>query len=98
MIPKQTDNNHIRYVLNQEIDKEKWDACLLSSDNPLIYARSSFLNSMCRYWDGLVLNDYEAIMPLPWGRKWRVRYIYSPYFVVAGGVFGKGVNAELIAA
>jgi len=51
---------------------------------------------MCRHWDALVLNDYKAVMPLPWNKKWGIYYLYSPYYVVAGGVFGKDITGEML--
>lgn len=86
----------IRYLPHRQINKEKWDTCLQSSNNPLIYASTLYLDAMCKQWDALVLNDYEAIMPLPWNSKWGISYIYSPFFVIAGGVFGKDISAETV--
>src|SRR4030095_2087286 len=44
----------------------------------------------------LVLNDYEAIMPLTWNRKYSFYYLYQPTFTASLGVFGKNLNKELI--
>lgn len=55
----------------------------------MIYAESVYLDNLCEHWDGLVLNDYEAVMPLPWKKKWGIRYLYQPAFIQQGGVFGK---------
>ncbi len=86
----------IRYLPYHKIDKTKWDICLQASVNPLIYATSLYLDNMCTQWDGLVMNDYEAIMPLPWNSKLGIRYVYSPFFVIGGGVFGKNLTADKI--
>lgn len=77
------------YVPYKEIDKNKWDACISQSLNGLIYARSFYLDSMAANWDGLVLNDYEAIMPLTWKKKLQINYLYQPAFIQQGGVFSK---------
>ncbi len=92
----QTSANDIRYLANGEIDKHKWDKCLQAADCPLIYATSVYLDNMCLHWDALVMNDYQAVMPLPWNRKWGIRYLYSPYFVIGGGVFGNNLSAETV--
>lgn len=89
---------NIRYVRNRLIDKGKWDACILSSDLPLIYATSTYLDGMCHQWDALITDDYAVVMPLPWKKKWMLAYVYSPYFVIAGGVFGKEVSEALLTA
>lgn len=42
---------------------------------------------MATNWDGLVLDDYEAVMPLPWRKKLQIRYLYQPPFIQQGGIF-----------
>lgn len=81
---------------NQEIDKVKWDACITRADNGLIYARSFYLDKMSEHWDGLVLGDYEAVMPLTWNKRFTIRYLYQPPFTACLGVFGNDLNAEVI--
>jgi hypothetical protein len=71
----------IRYLQNQEIDKSKWDKCIKESPNGLIYAASIYLDHMCETWDAIVINDYEAVMPIPLKKKYGVRYVYQPPFV-----------------
>lgn len=85
----------IRYLKNNEIDVKKWDACVEQSPNGLLYASSFFLNNLCM-WDALVLNDYEAVMPLPKRKKWGVEYIYNPAYAAQCGVTGNNINTEII--
>ena len=47
---------------------------------------------MAANWDGLVLNDYEAVMPLTWRQKLGIKYLYQPAFVQQGGIFS---NSQL---
>ena len=89
---------HIRYLRRQDIDPAKWDACLDRAPNGLIYGRSFYLDQMAMRWDGLVLNDYEAVMPLPWNKKWGFYYCYQPYFCTALGVFGEEPRALPVTA
>lgn len=77
----------ITHLTYQQIDKKKWDGCINQSRNRLIYAQSFYLDAMAENWDALVLNDYEAVMPLTWKKKWGVRYLYQPAFMQQGGVF-----------
>ena len=88
--------NHIQYFSHKEIDKTKWDACIKQAPNGLIYAYSFYLDAMARYWDALVLNDYEAVMPLTWNKKYGFNYLYQPAFNASLGVFGKNVDEELV--
>jgi hypothetical protein len=77
----------IRYISNEAIDKAKWDACIERSTNGLIYAYSWYLGHMSKHWDALVLNDYEAVMPLTWNKKMGIRYLYQPHFCASLGIF-----------
>lgn len=86
----------IRYIAYQQIDKLKWDACIDTADNGLVYAYSFYLDTMAKHWDALVLNDYEAVMPLTWNKKYGVAYLYQPFFAASLGVFGRKLSAALV--
>lgn len=82
----------IQYVPHNKIDKVKWDSCIKNAANGLIYAYSFYLDSMAKHWDALVLNDYEAVMPLTWNSKFGIRYLYQPFLTAQLGVFGSGFS------
>lgn len=86
----------IRYITYQQIDKVKWNACIDNAGNGLIYAYSFYLDTMAKHWDALVLNDYEAVMPLTWNKKYGIAYLYQPFFTASLGVFGNMLNAVLV--
>ena len=79
----------IHYIEHKDIDFEKWDACVANSFNRLIYGFSWYLDVVCDDWDALVLNDYEAVFPLPKRKKWGIEYVYHPFFCQQLGVFSK---------
>ena len=79
----------IQYIENKNINFKKWDACIASSFNRLIYGFSWYLDVVCDDWDALVLNDYEGVFPLPKRKKWGIDYIYQPFFCQQLGVFSK---------
>ncbi len=79
----------IRYIQQTAIDKNKWDECIDHSVNGLIYGYSWYLDAMADQWDALVLNDYEAVMPLTWNKKYGILYLFQPYFCASLGVFSK---------
>jgi hypothetical protein len=81
--------NNIRYLQRIDIDEDAWNRCIDTADNGLIYAYTYYLDVMCSAWDALVLNDYEAVMPLPWRKKWGISYLYQPFFTPVLGIFGK---------
>jgi len=38
-------------------------------------------------WDALVEDDYTAVMPLPWKKKYSFRYVYQPLNCQQLGIF-----------
>jgi len=84
----------VEYLKNENIDKRKWDFCIDNAANGLIYGKSFFLDSMCVNWDGVVVGDYEAVMPLTWKKKWGIPYLYQPAFLQQGGIFFKTELSE----
>ncbi|HEX7902515.1 MAG TPA: hypothetical protein VF487_01460 [Chitinophagaceae bacterium] len=90
------DTSHIQYFTHREIDKKKWDDCIDKAENGVIYACSFYLEHMSPGWDGLVLGDYEAVMPLTWKKKYGIHYLYQPFLTAQSGVFGKNITAHLV--
>jgi len=84
---------NLQIIPSHKIDNAKWEACLAANANGLIYASFAYLNSMADNWSGLIINDYESIMPLPWRRKWSVTYLYTPPFIQQLGLIG---NTSLV--
>jgi lipid II:glycine glycyltransferase (peptidoglycan interpeptide bridge formation enzyme) len=89
-------SSNIQYYSRQEIDTQKWDACVERAGNGLIYAYSFYLDHMARNWDALVLNEYEAVMPLPWNKKYGVSYLYQPFLTAQLGVFGNNLSSSFV--
>ncbi|MEO7265537.1 MAG: GNAT family N-acetyltransferase [Ferruginibacter sp.] len=79
----------IKYVSYHDLDKQKWDDCIASSVNGLIYAKSFFLDAVAAQWDAVILNDYEAVMPVCCKQKWGIKYLYQPAFIQQGGIYFK---------
>jgi hypothetical protein len=85
----------IRFVTYSDIDKAKWDSCIRSSVNGLIYAYSWYLDIVCKKWDAIVEDDYKSVMPLPRGEKYGFRYTYPAPFTQMLGLFStSGISAE----
>lgn len=86
----------IQYLNRSQIDTGKWDHCISKAANGRIYAYAVYLDTMSTNWDALVLNDYEAVMPLTWKRKYGVRYLYQPFLTAQSGIFGTGITEMLV--
>ncbi|HEY4111339.1 GNAT family N-acetyltransferase [Puia sp.] len=79
---------HIRYLKRQEIDINRWDDCVQRSANRLVYGFHFYLDAITAgQWDALVLEDYQAVMPLTWRRKWGIGYCCQPAFTQQTGIF-----------
>ena len=70
----------IRKLQNKDIDKAKWDLLVQSSQCADVYALSAYLDVACPHWCGLILGDYEAVMPLPVKKRLFFSYIVQPIF------------------
>lgn len=89
-------NHSIQYIRHHEINKPLWDECISNAGNGLIYAYSWYLDAMAGQWDALVTEDYKAVMPLPWRKKYGISYIYQPFLTAQLGVFGKDLDKEIL--
>lgn len=68
----------IQTLHNRDIDKNRWDNLVHGSSNPFVYALSYYLDCTCPDWEGLILNDYEAVFPLPVKKKFFLSYLVQP--------------------
>ena len=79
----------IKYFERKDIDAEKWNRCIDSATNGLIYAKTYYLDAIANNWSGVILNDYEAVMPLTFKRKYTITYVCMPPFIQQLGIFFK---------
>ena len=78
----------IKKIKRSALDLDKYTACLQRAVNYRVYAEYWYLDSLTDLqWDCLVLNDYEAIMPLPYRKKLNIKYIAQPLYCQQLGVF-----------
>ena len=93
----------IRFLYHKQIDKRKWDRCIKSAFNGIIYAYSWYLDIVSENWDALVEDDYKSVMPLTANEKYGIKYLSQPPFTQQLGVFSTSrldpdlVNAFIIA-
>lgn len=84
----------IEVLPSHKIDKQKWDNCIKQSSNPLIYATSVYLDHMADNWEGFIANDYSLVMPVPWRKKYGIKYCYNVPFIQQLGIFGKNFKQD----
>lgn len=79
----------IYLVKRNQLDEKKYNDCISKSIQTRIYAYSWYLDVVADHWSALILDDYEAVMPLPWKRKYGLAYITQPFFTQQLGLFSK---------
>ena len=79
----------IYFVKRNQINEKKYNDCISNSLQSRIYGYSWYLDVVSDNWSALVLNDYEAVFPLPIKSKFGISYIVQPFFTQQLGVFSK---------
>jgi hypothetical protein len=77
----------VRILNRNQIDDSKWNLTIRQAVNSLPYAYTWYLDALCTKWIGLIVGEYEFVMPLAVGRKWGLLYVYQPLFCQQLGVF-----------
>ncbi|MGK0325362.1 MAG: hypothetical protein ACJA2M_001198 [Polaribacter sp.] len=77
----------INYIKRKDLEVDKYDACIENSIQSNIFGFSWYLDEICSNWDVLVLNDYKAVMPIPWRKKFGIKYIYPPLWLIQLGIY-----------
>jgi hypothetical protein len=76
---------------HHQIDKKKWDKCISSSKENIIYAFSWYLDCISPNWEAFILEDknrdYLAVMPLPVKKKYGISFLQVPLFAQQLGIF-----------
>ena len=92
----------IEHLTHERIDPKAWEERLARSRAPLWYARSAVLDIACPGWDALLHAESGAMMPLPWKRKFGIRYVHTPFLLQQLGPFapvgGEGACTGLLSA
>ena len=55
---------NIRYRRHKDIDFAKWEQCVSNSINANVFGHVWYLNNVSLSWDGIVMDDYDAVMPV----------------------------------
>lgn len=85
----------IKFLQRNEIDETKWNALIAKHPSGLPYAFSWYLDAVTKNWSAFVLDDYEAVMPLPVAKKFGISYVYQPPMCQQLGVFSLAKSEAL---
>lgn len=85
----------IQYIKRKDLDDLKYNTCIENSLESSIFAFSWYLDIVTDNWDVLVLDDYKAVMPIPWRKKLGIKYAYPPLWLLELGVFSIEKKVEV---
>ncbi|MFD2566334.1 GNAT family N-acetyltransferase [Pseudotenacibaculum haliotis] len=79
----------ISFFHRNEIDESKYNDCISKSGQDMLYAYSWYLDTVVEQWGALVLDDYQAVMPIPYQKKYTIQYVHPPLWILQLGVFSQ---------
>ncbi|MFY0603633.1 MAG: hypothetical protein JXQ93_06760 [Flavobacteriaceae bacterium] len=82
----------ISFIHRDDLDLDRYNSCIENSLQSNIFGYSWYLDIVCKHWGVFVLNDYEAVMPIPWNKKYLISYVYPPLWLLQLGIFSKHKN------
>lgn len=86
----------IRRLKYHEIDFVKYAQCLENSEQRKYSATKHFLDTTSAMpWEILVYKDYEAVMPVPFVRKYGMKIVHNPKLCQQLGVFSVKDNLDV---
>lgn len=86
----------IRRLKYHEIDFVKYAQCLENSEQRKYSATKHFLDTTSTIpWEILVYKDYEAVMPVPFVRKYGMKIVHNPKLCQQLGVFSVKDDVDL---
>ncbi|MGK0421436.1 MAG: hypothetical protein ACJAT9_001107 [Polaribacter sp.] len=77
----------INYIKRKDLEVVKYNACIENAMQSRVSAFSWYLDIVADNWDVLVMNDYKAVMPIPWRKKFGIKYIYPPLWLIQLGIY-----------
>ncbi|PQJ22975.1 hypothetical protein [Tenacibaculum sp. SG-28] len=84
----------IVYTKRAQVNEQKYNHCIKNAVQSNIFGFSWYLDIVADSWDVLVLNDYEAVMPLPKREKYFFKYVYPPLWLVHLGIYSLNIEDE----
>jgi hypothetical protein len=86
----------IRFLENNEINFIRWDNCINNALNGNIFAFTWYLNIICNEWYGLIMGDYEYVMPVIHRKFFNRKHLYTSPLAPQLGVYSKNLIDKTI--
>ncbi len=83
----------IRFVKHQDIDPIAWNHAIEKALNGSVFASFEMLDALTgnSSWHAIIQDDYAAVLPLPYRRKFGISYLYTPFFLPKMGIFAENL-------
>lgn len=79
--------DNIKHITRDLIDTRKWDTCISQSVNESPVAYSWVLDYLSPGWEGLIIGDYDGVMPLTVSKNTGPRMLQMPVDIQNFGIF-----------
>lgn len=80
----------IKIIKYHQIDFQKYNVCIGNCFQNSDFAEKMFLDIVANFnWLILILNDYEAVMPVPYVHKFGIPFVVMPKLCLQLGIFSK---------
>lgn len=80
-------NETLRFINQEQLDRMKWNGCIARSSTPRVYAEAWYLDLVSPGWTSLVYGDYAHVMPLTVSQKFGISFLLQPIFAQQLGIF-----------
>ncbi|MBS1573575.1 MAG: hypothetical protein JST62_14370 [Bacteroidetes bacterium] len=80
----------IRKILYSDIDFQKYNYCVENAVQTIFFGTSHYLDTIITgKWEVLVFGDYQAVMPIPFVKKYGAKIVIMPMQTQQLGVFSQ---------
>lgn len=84
----------MKLLFSQSIDKSKWDALVLSSEDSTVFSLSAYLETVAENWSVIVDDTYRCGMAIPFIERFGKRIAYTPVFFRYAEWFGDALSKQ----
>ena len=77
----------IRLLERRGINESKWNNCVDQSLHSSVTGYVWYLDLVSPDWSALIMNDYQAVLPLPIKKKYGISYLLQPLFTKTLGIY-----------
>lgn len=81
----------VQRLHNDQINTDRWDHLAMQSPHGRLEHLSWYLDTIAPDWEGVVLDDYRAVLPIFPRRKWGIGYHFRPFWGQQFGVISNEI-------